>query len=154
MTKKLFKKGASKTLPARTIYKTQQIQRGTRRLKLRKVNEKPARRTIPTMTKPSANLKNNGVWLWVAIDVGHGNVKLTHGDKNKRVTYRLLPRAADANTDRPKVWQRSQTRFVGFSDVFANFQSFHWQTMFLVSVNAQRSWIIIVDCRNAIWSKH
>ena len=54
--------------------------------------------------KPAAqrNLKNNGRWLWLAIAVGKGKAVYTHGNQLKRVTYRLLPAAGDAQDRKPR----------------------------------------------------
>jgi len=54
------------------------------------------------MKKPAANLKNSGKWLWIAVDVGFRKEKLTHGAGNKRLSYRLLPRAPEAKDNMPR----------------------------------------------------
>ena len=103
-TQKLVKLKVLKRLPARTVYRTQEIQSGTHTLVLKKpsgaaIQKKPS---AVMFKKPAANMKNNGKWLWLAVEVGKGNVVYTHPNKTKKVTYRLLPRKADADEGKPR----------------------------------------------------
>ena len=102
-TKKLLKKGVLKRLPARTYYKTQKVMKyklATPKKKVKKtINKKRGQKVVK---RPAANLKNNGKWLWLCVEVGKGKQVLTHGDRNKRVTYRLLPRSAEAEEYKPR----------------------------------------------------
>ena len=104
-TKSLVLKGHLKRLPARTIGRGEQAQ--SKSCNLRK---KPAAATVVkkpaghVFKKPAAqrNLKNNGRWLWLAIAVGKGKTVYTHANKLKRVSYRLLPCASDAQHRKPR----------------------------------------------------
>lgn len=113
-TKKLVKKKVLKRLPARTVYKTQKIQRGSAMLLQKKpaglAMKKPASSrpaspssSAPVQKKPAAaNLKNAGRWLWLAVRVGVGNEVCTHANKLKKVSYRLLPRKTLAKKSKPR----------------------------------------------------
>ena len=105
-TAMLVKKGVLKRAPARTIYRTQEIVKNSSSLRLKPVaantTMKMSKKPAVILKKPSANLKNNGKWLWLAVEVGKGNVAYTHKEKTKRFAYRLLPRRADAKDGAPR----------------------------------------------------
>ena len=126
-TKKLVRKGVLKKLPARTLYKTQKVVKGSFQLvdkknapmkttskgkkRAAKQTAKPAKKTIgkkktpknqALKKRPAANLKSNGRWLWLGILVGNKSKVYTHANKEKMVTYRLLPCAADAQENKPR----------------------------------------------------
>ena len=104
-TATLVKKGILKRLPARTVYNTQRVSASSHKLIMKKPSsscvtvKKPAGAVIK---KPAANMKNNGKWFWIAVEVGKGNTVFTHSGKTKRITYRILPRAADAQEHKPR----------------------------------------------------
>jgi hypothetical protein len=87
-------------------------------------NERPVARERPaaSLKRPAANLKNNGKWLWVAVDVGCRKNPLTHANGGKRVTYRLLPRKSDAIDTMPR----------GLAEIKATLQSRVRESSFLV----------------------
>ena len=113
-TKKLVRKQILKRLPARTVYNSQQVQKGSFKLKnkpmkgpMKGPTKKPMKRAPPRKNaairkRPAANLKSNGRWLWVAVLVGNKADVYTHEDLRKRVTYKLLPRKADAHNGEPR----------------------------------------------------
>lgn len=125
MTKMLTKKNILKKHPARTVYNNQMIVPGTHTLRKRpSSNERPVARKRPaaSLKRPAANLKNNGKWLWVAVDVGCRKNPLTHANGGKRVTYRLLPRKSDAIDAMPR----------GLAEIKATLQSRVREGSFLV----------------------
>jgi hypothetical protein len=125
MTKMLTKKNILKKHPARTVYNNQMIVPGTHTLRKRpSSNERPVARERPaaSLKRPAANLKNNGKWLWVAVDVGRRKNPLTHANGGKRVTYRLLPRKSDAIDAMPR----------GLAEIKATLQSRVREGSFLV----------------------
>jgi len=103
-TKKLVRKGVLKRHPARTFYtKTQKVQKNSFMLKQRPagtIKKKPAAKAANK--KPAANLKNAGRWLWLAIAVGKGDEVYTHENHKKKVAFRLLPRASEAQEGKPR----------------------------------------------------
>ncbi|CAK0860388.1 unnamed protein product [Prorocentrum cordatum] len=113
-TTKLVRKQILKRLPARTVYNTQQVQKGSFKLKskpmkgpMKRPMKKPMKRAPPRKNvairkRPAANLKSNGRWLWIAVLVGNKSDVYTHQDLRKRVTYKLLPRKADAHNGEPR----------------------------------------------------
>ena len=62
----------------------------------------PPRKNVAIRKRPAANLKSNGRWLWVAVLVGNKADVYTHENLRKRVTYKLLPRKADAHNGEPR----------------------------------------------------
>ena len=51
---------------------------------------------------PELDERRDGMWLWVGVTVGQGNNVFTHGNKLKRVTFKLLPSRADAPGGKPR----------------------------------------------------
>ena len=111
LTTKLVKKGILKRLLARTFHPhVQRIKSNSCILFKRPACARLQKKTrtaggskdITIRKKPAANLKNNGLWLWMGVVVGKYNRVLTHPDGTKRVTYRLLPRKADAKKGTPR----------------------------------------------------
>ena len=105
-TKVMITKGVLKRYPARTVYKTQEVQASSPVLVLKRPSSVAStvlkRPSGAFMEKPSSNLKNTGRWRVLAVEVGKGTTIYTHDAKTKRVTYRLLPRAADAKEGMPR----------------------------------------------------
>lgn len=99
-TQKLVKNKVLKRLPARTVYRTESVQKGSYKLVMKSSIMKVAKK--PTMKRPAANLKSNGLWLWVGVRVGIGSKVCTHENGLKRVTYKFLPRKADSKEGKPR----------------------------------------------------
>ncbi|CAK0841998.1 unnamed protein product, partial [Prorocentrum cordatum] len=103
-TTKLARKQILKRLPARTVYNTQQVQKGSFKLKSKPMKGPMMRpmKNVAIRKRPAANLKSNGRWLWIAVLVGNKSDVYTHLDPRKRVTHKLLPRKADAHNGEPR----------------------------------------------------
>ena len=91
--KKSRRDRVAKRLPAKTVW------RGVRR--------KPA---ADVLRRPAASGRNrakkgprlNARWLWMAVTVGQGRVRHTHGNGTKKLTFAFLPKAEDAPNKKPR----------------------------------------------------
>jgi hypothetical protein len=91
-SKRATKARVEKTLPARTIWKKQPV--------MKSVLKKPARKRGVAGTPKDP--RSNGAWLWVAVVVGKSQTRYTHENGLKRITYKFLPRRADALDGKPR----------------------------------------------------
>ena len=66
------------------------------------MRKKPSRAAPIVKKKPVANLKNNGRWLWLAIETGRGKRVPTREEGTKRIAYKFLPRKAEALENKPR----------------------------------------------------
>ena len=113
-TRKLVRQKVLKRLPARTVYRTQTVQKGshilkeTQKAKIQRINycmKRPSGTNstpIKKQGKTQWNLKNAGRWLWLAVEVGRGASVYTHGNGRKRLTFRVLPVKSIALRGKPR----------------------------------------------------
>ena len=118
-----------KRLPGRTLHGVEKVSKTSPML----INKKPASRLMKkpssVFKKPSgslkkkpastrapakrlkskaANLKKNGAWLWLGVCVGNKKKNFTHDNKQKKVTYRLLPSSTKAMKNKPRGFEEIQ----------------------------------------------
>ena len=94
----------SQRLPAKTTWKTGVMKRPTKQLNTpmkSKLKKKPAGNT-KTKNKKELDKRSDGRWLWAAVTVGHGRTRYTHGNKEKKIAWRILPMSTMAVDGKPR----------------------------------------------------